>query len=107
MTRCYLCQDIGTYSTEPCPNEPPCKPQDICGFQVVRCEHKEAARVDELIESAWQIDRYHVGIDLVGGSYEDWEYLSEKAQDVVLGDRRAIYRMGYLAGLEQGKTERR
>ena len=107
MVRCYLCQDIGTYSTEPCPNDPPCKPQAICGFQVVRCEHKETARIEELVESSWQVDRNNVGVDLLGGDDEDWEYLSTAAQEVVLGDRRAIYRMGYLAGLEQGKADQR
>lgn len=50
MTQCYQCQDVTRADLEPCPNDPPCKPYDVCGYQVTRCRHKtEAADAPEAI----------------------------------------------------------
>lgn len=107
MVRCYQCQDIGTSSLEPCPNDPPCKPQDICGFQVVRCEHKEEARIKKLADEAWGRVRDSLGQERTGLDWDDWEYLPQSVQEYILRDAERVYVDGYMAGFEDGKEERR
>lgn len=107
MTRCYLCMDIGSESTKPCPNDPPCKPQDICGFQVTECWHKERAKAEELADEQWR-HRYReeVGMERLGpeASWEDWEFMDEAEQAQLLGDTERIYKRGFVDGYEEGKN---
>jgi hypothetical protein len=41
MPVCYQCRGIGEADTDPCPNDPPCKPYDVCGYRVTHCHHKD------------------------------------------------------------------
>lgn len=41
MSRCYLCREIGEKDLDPCPNDPPCEPYNVCNFQVTHCHHKD------------------------------------------------------------------
>ncbi len=42
MVRCYQCAGIGDASLDPCPEDPPCKPYDVCGFWITECHHKNS-----------------------------------------------------------------
>ena len=41
MSQCYQCQGVGESDLDPCPNDPPCNPHDVCGYRVTRCHHKD------------------------------------------------------------------
>lgn len=107
MTRCYQCQGISSYDTEPCPNDPPCKPQSICNFPVTRCEHKEAARITKLGQEAWAHVKDSLGRERTGLDWMDWEDLPDRIQDYILRDAERVYMDGYRSGFDDGKTERR
>ena len=107
MVRCYLCQDIGSNSLEPCPNDPPCKPQDICGFQVTRCEHKEEARIKALAEEQWRQEADAIGTSIL--DWYDWEELPEENRLNILAtvSTEDAYKRGFVAGYQERDGERR
>lgn len=105
MTRCYQCQDISSYDTEPCPNDPPCKPYSICNFPVTKCDHKETALLLVQAEQAWVMKSEFIGVALVGGDYDEWDRLGEDVQERILKEAAVVFKMGYLSGHEDGREQ--